>query len=80
MPVLAPGTKETRRGGQTERLGDRAVKIIIIVLIFIYIERERERESRGGAEREKEERESQAGFMLSAQNPTRGSNSRAVRS
>ena len=54
-------------------------------LMFIF-ERERERESvrvsRGGAEREKEtENQKQAlGSELSAQSPTRGSNSQTARS
>ena len=45
----------------------------LLLLLLIYFDRDRERASRGGAEREGE---SPAGSSLSAQSPTRGSNSR----
>ena len=53
--------------------------------MFIYVLREREREresaSRGGAERKGDtESEAAPGSELSAQSPTRGSNSGTVRS
>ena len=51
------------------------------LLSLLIFKTERERESNGGVEREGEgERESQAGFALSAQNPTWGSIPRTTRS
>ena len=50
---------------------EEEVKLVGIFLMFIF-------ERRGGAERETHTR-SKVGFVLTAENPSRGSNSRTVR-
>ena len=52
---------------------------VFIYLLNLLISSERERTSRGGAERERDQR-SEAGSVLTADSPTRGSNSRNARS
>ena len=54
--------------------------LLFNVCLFIFErDRQRQRDSREGAEKEGDT-ESQAGLVLSAQSPARGSNSRTVRS